>query len=142
MVNIFFDSNIWIYAFLETQKNESNKRSISLKLLEKSNIENIIISVQVLNEFHWTLKTKYNISEEEIRKKVKNGILEIAKVIQLDLSTYKSAYKIRDNYSISYWDSLIVTSALKNDCKTLYSEDMQHNQIIEDKLKIINPFKL
>jgi predicted nucleic acid-binding protein len=41
----------------------------------------------------------------------------------------------------SYWDSLIIASALKNNCSICYSEDMQHGQLIEDRLKVINPFK-
>ena len=50
------------------------------------------------------------------------------------------ASEVRSRFYISYWDSLIVASALNNSCNILYSEDMQHNQIIEG-LKIINPFK-
>jgi predicted nucleic acid-binding protein len=44
--------------------------------------------------------------------------------------------------AVSYWDSLIISSALESGCKILYTEDMHHNQIIEGKLKIINPFKI
>jgi predicted nucleic acid-binding protein len=60
-------------------------------------------------------------------------------MISLDLKSYKRAYKIRDKYDFSYWDSLIVASALERGCETLYSEDMQHNQVIENKLTIKNP---
>ena len=38
-------------------------------------------------------------------------------------------------------DSLIVATALENGCTILYSEDMQHEQIIEKQIKIINPFE-
>ena len=31
-------------------------------------------------------------------------------------------------------------TALENNCTIIYSEDMQHNQLFENKLKIINPF--
>jgi predicted nucleic acid-binding protein len=34
----------------------------------------------------------------------------------------------------------MLASALENDCTILYSEDMQHNQVIEQSLRIINPF--
>jgi predicted nucleic acid-binding protein len=37
-------------------------------------------------------------------------------------------------------DSLIIASALENDCEQLYPEDLQHEQIIQKKIKIINPF--
>jgi predicted nucleic acid-binding protein len=66
-------------------------------------------------------------------------LIPIVSVVPLDLKNYKTAYKIRDNYSFSYWDSLIIASALERGCETLYSEDMQHNQVIENKLTIKNP---
>jgi len=50
------------------------------------------------------------------------------------------SFKIAEQYKYSIWDSLIVASALGNNCSTLYTEDMQDGQIIEKKLKIINPF--
>ena len=38
------------------------------------------------------------------------------------------------------WDSLIVSSALLADCNVLLSEDMQHGQVFNNQLKIVNPF--
>ena len=43
---------------------------------------------------------------------------------------------------VSFWDSLIVASAIENQCSILYTEDMQNGQIIEDRLKIVNPIML
>ncbi len=40
----------------------------------------------------------------------------------------------------SFWDSLIVSSALSGGCKVLYSEDMQHKLVINQRLTILNPF--
>ncbi len=50
------------------------------------------------------------------------------------------ALNISQQYGFSYYASLIIASALEADCKTLYTEDLQHNQLIEGKLRIINPF--
>jgi len=41
-------------------------------------------------------------------------------------------------YGFSYYDSLIIASALECECSVLFSEDMQHGQIIESTLKIVN----
>ncbi len=41
----------------------------------------------------------------------------------------------------SFWDSLIIASALHVDAKILYSEDMQDGLIVSGKLAIINPLK-
>ncbi len=48
---------------------------------------------------------------------------------------------IREKYRYSYYDSLVISAALYANCTVLYSEDMQHGQIIENKLKIVNPFE-
>jgi predicted nucleic acid-binding protein len=40
----------------------------------------------------------------------------------------------------SFWDSMMIASALDNHCSVIYTEDLQHGQVIENKLKIINPF--
>jgi predicted nucleic acid-binding protein len=48
---------------------------------------------------------------------------------------------IADKYQYSFYDSLIISAALSCNCKTLYTEDMQDGQIIENSLTIINPLK-
>lgn len=35
---------------------------------------------------------------------------------------------------------MMLASAIESDCPFIFSEDMQHGQTIEGKLKIINPF--
>ncbi len=56
------------------------------------------------------------------------------------MGTIQEAIRIKEKYAYSYYDSAIIASALKNKCTILYTEDMQHKQIIENTLKIINPF--
>jgi|GEM_PF-2840109 len=41
-------------------------------------------------------------------------------------------------YSISYYDALMVVSAMDANCKYLISEDMQDGLIIDKKLQILN----
>lgn len=60
----------------------------------------------------------------------------------ITLETVISAWKVKQKHRFSYWDSLIVASALENDCTRLVSEDLRAGQIIVQKLKILNPFAL
>jgi len=50
------------------------------------------------------------------------------------------ASDLRSRYSFSFWDGLILASALFADAEILYSEDMQNGLTVENKLKIVNPF--
>ena len=58
----------------------------------------------------------------------------------LTLETHERALEIAERYRFSVYDSLIVASARLACCKTLYAEDLQHLQVIEGQLTIINPF--
>lgn len=134
---VFVDSNLWIYMSISDSDLTKYKKAIHF--FETIINKNINTSIQVINEFHWVLFRKYKLSEAEISEKVDNGILAMSKVSSLQIENYKKAKFIREKYQISFWDSLIVSSALLNNCSVLYSEDMHNNLIIEDKLKIINP---
>jgi predicted nucleic acid-binding protein len=55
------------------------------------------------------------------------------------MALYQRALEIVERYRFSWYDSLIVASALESRCEVLYSEDLQHKQRIES-LEIVNPF--
>jgi len=136
---IFIDTNIFVYAFLEPKEDlDKQKHLQAVNLLKSIQEFNVVISVQVLNEFYNAL-LKYNINDNKILQKLQQ-IIDIVYIASLTLDTVIKCWEIRSKYKFSYYDSLIVASALENDCKILYTEDMQNGQIIEDRLKIVNPF--
>ena len=133
---VFIDANVFVYAY--TSDNEQ-KHSIACNLLRNNVLKNeIILSVQIPSEFYSAM-SKYKYSHNEI-KTCLNEIIEQVKVMPLELETIKLCIFIKEKYHYSWWDSLVLASALENDCKIVYSEDMQHEQIIENTLKIVNPF--
>ena len=139
----FIDTNIWIYSLVESNRETDRyKREVSLKLLENLVKENFIcMSIQVVNECHWNFVRKFKLEDKIAIKTIEDNILQIAEVYGINLSTYELSHIIRQKYKVSFWDSLMTASALENGCNILYTEDMQHGQIIEDSLKIINPIE-
>lgn len=137
--NIFIDSNIWIYAFLDSEKDHEKQHKILTLLNEIPPESTIISSAQVVNEFHWILFRKYGVDEATIKIKVTKGIAALANIVPLDFRVYQDAFRIRSKYNVSFWDSLIIASALDNKCTLLYSEDMQNGLMIDNKLRIVNP---
>lgn len=132
-VKRFIDSNIFLYAFSD-------------KMLSKQAIaKNIIlngsptISVQVINEVSNNLLKKLQFQENEISSFIEN-CYERYSVVNITQETFIAASEIRIKHQFSYYDSIIVASALINQCQVLYTEDMQHGKLIADSLKIINPF--
>lgn len=137
----FIDSNIWVYALLEA-RNDAGKQQTALELLRNLPTSvSILVSVQVINEFHWTLTRKYRLADDVVLDKATNGIVALTSaVLPLELDTYLEASTIREQYNLSFWDSLIVASALQAGCTTLYTEDLNHGMIVGKKLHIVNPF--
>lgn len=134
---IFIDTNIFVYAKLATEQ-EIEKQQQAKQFL-KSQQNTIVISTQVLSEFASVL-IKHRIDDETI----KNAIAEIAEdciIAPVSFATTQAALEIKSRYQFSYWDSVIVASALENECVILATEDLQHNQMIAEKLRVKNPFK-
>ncbi|SKB16175.1 Putative nucleic-acid-binding protein (fragment) [Planktothrix sp. PCC 11201] len=60
--------------------------------------------------------------------------------MEIDILKVITALDINSKYGYTYWDSLVLATALQHNCNILSSEDMQANQLIEQKTIIINPF--
>lgn len=97
------------------------------------------ISVQVINEVSNNLLKKLQFQENEISSFIVN-CYERYSVVNISQEIFIAASEIRINHQFSYYDSIIVASALINQCEVLYTEDMQHGKLIANSLKIINPF--
>lgn len=130
---VFADTNIFIYAHLQK---ESDPRC--LKAAELVRILPLTISNQVVHEYY-SVMLKNKASDALIQANIKT-MLWHCDVFCLNLETLVAAFDLRERYRFSWWDSLIVASALETECEQLYTEDMQHGQVIENRLRIINPF--
>lgn len=138
---VFIDTNIFVYAFLDSEKNADHAKHLKavdfLKVFHSDT--EVIISAQVLSEYYSAL-LKNKIADNEIKQSLQQLVSAID-VVSLSKKTVIDSFVIRNRFHYSYWDSLIIASALEHDCIVLYSEDMQHDQIIQEQLRIINPFK-
>ncbi len=95
--------------------------------------------MQVINEVSVNLLRKLKLNETQVKDFISSCYSRYT-VINLSKNIFSRASDLRLEYAISYFDSIIAATALKNNCTKLYSEDMQHGQVIEKTLKIINPF--
>jgi predicted nucleic acid-binding protein len=134
---VFVDTNIFVCAALLNER-DYLKREKFINVLRTKYVD-FIVSIQVINEFYITL-LKNNIPEALIRERIDEISID-AMIIDITMETIKNAWVLRDKYKYSYWDSLIIASANESGCSILFSEDMQQGQVIENKLKIQNPFK-
>ena len=54
---------------------------------------------------------------------------------------HETGLDLAERYSLSIYDSMIAASALHAACDTLWSEDMQHGMALDDRLRIVDPFR-
>lgn len=127
----FIDTNIVIYALGPA----STKAPLAAPLF----VGSPSISTQVLSETANVASKRLALAVPEIRKLV-TSLEAMCRVEIISLTTIHTALDIRERYGFSWYDSLIVATALEAGCDTLYSEDMQNSQEIEGRLRIVNPF--
>ena len=131
---IFLDSNLWVYLY-----SDRDKGNIVRNIIEDYFID-IVLSAQVLGEFFNVLTRKIMRTKKEAREIISDLAMNF-EVIEIDKSLVLEAMEISIRYKYSYWDSLIVVAALRTGCSILYTEDLHDGQIINGRLKIVNPFK-
>jgi predicted nucleic acid-binding protein len=130
---VFFDTNVVLYLLSA----DSIKADRSEEIIAAGGI----ISAQVLNEFAAVATRKFRMPWPEIRD-VLAQVRAVCSVEPVTAETHDLATQIAERYGLSIYDAAIVASALRAGCSTLYSEDMQHGQLIERKLKIRNPYRM
>jgi predicted nucleic acid-binding protein len=124
---IFIDSNIWLYLFLQ---DDSNKYKVAEQYILENKNSLMFISYQVINEVTNQL-IRNNFNEIIIRKSI-DYLYKICTIHNFSRDILFLASSLREKYSFSFWDSMIVSGALNCGCTILASEDMQ------DGLKIGN----
>jgi predicted nucleic acid-binding protein len=136
MNKVFVDSNIWLYSYIQTQDSEKYGKA---NLLIKSLKDKLFISSQLLNEIAVNLIRKAKFKETELRQLLASK-LNSYQVLNFEPEYLLLASTLREKYMLSYWDSIHIACSLSNSIEVFYSEDLQHGLIVENSLKIINPF--
>jgi len=134
----FVDTDILVYAH---DKSADRKRQSAIDLLsELWKNKTGYVSMQVLHEF-------YAISTSKLRPTL--NIDTAAQVISIysawkvhvpEVADTLRAIQIQQRYNIPFWDAMIVNSAEKMGCATLWSEGLMDGQVYEG-VKVLNPFK-
>ena len=98
-----------------------------------------VISVQVLNEFAVVALQKLQMPLHEVRE-ILDTIRAVCTVEPLTVDAHDRGLAVFERYRFSFYDSILVATALISGAKTLYSEDLQHGQVIDKQLRVTNPF--
>jgi len=128
---VFIDTNILLYLLSE----DSNKADRAETIVQAGGT----ISVQVLNELANVTHRKLAMSWMEINELL-SLIRSLCSIEPLTIETHDMGILIAERYKLSVYDAMIVAAALLGGCETLCSEDMQDGLLIDNQLRICNPF--
>ncbi len=135
----FFDSNVLLYTFDET---DSRKQATAERLVGQAlESRSASISFQVVQESLSVLSRKFSVTAtpEDARKFLEQVLIPLWDVMPT-AHLYARTLEIQERYGFHFYDALIVAAALSAGCSRLLSEDLQDGQRIEG-LTIVNPFK-
>ncbi|MFJ4291081.1 PIN domain-containing protein [Cupriavidus sp. NPDC089707] len=127
------DSNVIAYLF-SGDAAKANRAEAILLCEPKP-----VISTQVMNEVTLVLWRKMNLEWREINA-LMGDVEAFCEVVPVRLDIHKEARRIAEQYGFRFYDACIVAFALSEQCEVLFSEDMQHGQVIFGRLTVINPF--
>jgi predicted nucleic acid-binding protein len=127
------DTNVAIYAF----STDLRKAAIARRLLAEA----AFVSVQLLNEFANVLVRKQRVSWREVGAKVDDIRLAVPEVVPIRPDHNREALRIGERYRLGFYDSLMLAVALAGGAAIIYSEDMQHDLLIDGTLRIVDPFR-
>ncbi|HTR91439.1 MAG TPA: PIN domain-containing protein [Trebonia sp.] len=133
----FVDTNILVYAH-DTSAGGKHERARAL-IEQLWAARDGCVSVQIMQEFFVTVTRKIS----------KPLDVAVAKEIIADLSRWYvhvpaaddvlGAIGLHQRTGISFWDAMMVRSAVEIGCGVIYSEDLNHDQLY-DGARVENPF--
>lgn len=128
----FLDTNVLVYCL-----GQHDARSATADaLLEAGGV----VSVQVLNELAAVAHRKLGMPWMEIADALAAIRFLCPSPVALTVHVHDGALRIAARYGFPIYDALIVAAALEADCRVLYSEDLQHGQVLDGQLTVRNPF--
>ena len=129
----FIDTNVLLYLLSADARKADTAESIFQT--------GPVISVQVLNETANVARRKLNMSWAEIHEFLEL-IRSLCPTEPITVETHDTGLAIAQQYTLSVYDGMIVAAALLAECEILYSEGMQDGLVIEQQLRIVNPFHI
>ncbi len=126
----FLDTNVILYLLAGGDKADRAEALLARRP---------VISVQVLNEALVNCRRKARLGWDEAGAFLA-GVESLCRIEPLTAQTHAVGRALAERYQLSVYDAMIAAAALIAGCDTLYTEDMHAGLVIEDRLRLVNPF--
>lgn len=133
----FVDTNILVYAHdVSAGAKHTRAKALVAELWAQGQG---CLSIQVLQEFYVTITAKVRRPRdpETARQRVEDlGYWTVHSPTAADVV---AAIQLQHSARLSFWDAMVLISAQRLECQTLWSEDLQPGQNIAG-VTLVNPF--
>ena len=136
---VFLDTNIFVYAFMAS---DERKRSRAVQLIEGAlGAGTGRISYQVVQEFANVARKKFaqRMTTADCTAFIEAAMQPMNRVAS-STELLLNAFELQDELRYSFYNSLVLGAALQAGASKLYTEDLQHWQLVRGTLRIVNPF--
>jgi len=133
----FIDTNVLLYAYSPA---DGERHARAAELVQRlADSRQAAISVQVMQEFYVnaTGKIARPIAPEEAMRRLR--ALSLWYVYSPLPGDVMEAARLGQRHRLSFWDAMVVLSAVRLKCAVLWTEDLNHGQMVEG-VRIANPF--
>ena len=133
----FVDTNVLIYAHDRSAGDKHIQARDLIRTLWQSGEG--CLSIQVLQEFYVnvTQKVAKPLTQDVAAQIIAD--LSVWQVYRPGLEDVLDTIRLQGRYQISFWDAMIVSSAIQLGCQTIWSEDLNPGQVY-DSVAVTNPF--
>lgn len=134
----FIDTNILVYAYDDRAPGKQHEASELMQSLADE-LTACVISTQVLQETYSALTGKLGFDGDQALNMVQKMERSGFRVESIVVPTIWRAARRSIDDKLSFWDGLIVETAIAAQCTRLYTEDLQHGRTF-GSLTVVNPF--
>lgn len=132
----FVDTNILVYAH---DRSAGEKHEVARELISHLwETRQGCLSIQILQEFYVTVtrKVAQPVKPEEAAEIIRD--LSYWRVFTPTAEDVLGAIDLQRHYQTSFWEAMVIHSAICLGCKTIWSEDLSDGQVYND-VRVKNP---
>jgi predicted nucleic acid-binding protein len=132
----FFDTNVLVYMY---DRQSPRKQQIAREVYrEHFHARTIVLSTQILQEFFVTLTKKIPGTPLELARSLTSDFAQL-NVVAVQPRDVLDAIDLQARHKLSFWDSLVLTTARVAHASVLFTEDLIHGRVYEG-VRVQNPF--
>ena len=131
----FVDTNIWVYAHLRVPGDPRHERALALV---QSGV-GLVVSPQVVAEYYNVMLRNAR-ADAWIQANLRTMFAR-TRLQPANADVLATALGLRNRYGFPFWDCQIAAAALQAGCATLLTEDLQHGQVLDKQLRVVNPLR-